>query len=598
MNLQTQYYFLLLRRVFRDIECNVEISISMKFISQTLFCTERNAKLILNKLLEEGLIQFTSGKGRGNTSTIVFLVSLNKALLKQIQYLIKENKINQAIDLVKEFGKGTEVEEYFINWITNYFGYQKMSSSFNEVEEVEVLRFPIYRPITTVDPTRVFFDFDAHLVKQVYNTLVDYHFDTKEFVGSIAHSWEHNEKCTEWFFYLRKGVHFHNGKELNASSVKDSIIRLFHSPHQWLVEDIADIKVLSKYVVSFSLKRENHLFLHYVAFVPMSIVDVSSTSDGFSQYSIGTGPFRFEKIQPDFCLLSSHSSYFGYRPHLDKVEIIRISEELRGSIEDSKKLFLDTAETNLGEKEQWETSNAIFSGTNVITFNTKRDGPLQKVEIRKLIGELFDRKKLVNLGKPRISPAQGFLIENRQMEHELSYSEKSPTPADIKNKLKKQGYLGEKLTLVTYSRHSLDAKLTQRMLAEAGIRLEIKIVNWNNIQRKEILENADMILFEGTPNEGLISLFELLLFKDGFIYPFLSEQLKSKVESFIYCIKKENNTCNSLKIYKNLEQFLIENGVVHFLVHKQVEVFHDYSLKGVRFNSRMWIDFKDIWYKQ
>lgn len=225
----------------------------------------------------------------------------------------------------------------------------------------------------------------------------------------------------------------------------------------------------------------------------------------------------------------------------------------------------------------------------MLTFNTKKDGPLQQVEIRKLIGDLIDRKQLTRLGKPRIDPAQGFYIENRKVEHSSTIFKERPHNKNI--------YSGERLVLVTYSRHSLDAKLIQRMLAEAGIRLELKIVNWEKVQSKEVLENADMIMFEGTPNEGIISILELLCFEQGFIYPFLSEKLKTEMEQFISRLKGESSSLGRLKIYKELEKFLIGNGVISFLVHKQVEVYHHYSLEGVHVNSRMWIDFQDIWYK-
>lgn len=591
MNLQTHYYFLLLRRAYQDVENYVHLPISMTTIAQTLFCTERNVKLILNKLIEEGLIEFTSGRGRGNTSTITFLESLNSSLLKQIKILIKENEVNKALDLVKEFGKSTEVEEYVINWITNYFGYKKIPYSENELE---ILRFPIYRPITTVDPCQVFFDFDAHLVKQVYNTLVDYHKDTREFTGSLAHSWENNEDCTEWVFFLRKAVQFHNGKELTANVVKNSIERLRHSPHKWLMDDILEIKVLSKYAISFSLNKANHLFLHYLAYTPMSIIDTAYSHEGFFEFPFGTGPFQFEKIEPASCVIQANPNYFGYRPHLDKIEIIQIPEELKDSIEGLNKIFLDTGETKRDEKEKWDTTSVSFSGTNVITFNTVKDGPLKNVKIRKILGQLFDRKKLAGLGKPRLQPADGFLIDQEQAEFVTT---PNPPLSVIKEKLKSLGYFGEKITLYTYTRHSLDGKVIQRMLAEAGVRLELKIVGWNKIQCSDVLSSADMIMFEGTPNEGFISLFELLLFEKGFIFPLLTEPLRNKMLDLIGQIRGEVNSKQRLKLYRDLEKFLVDNGIITFLVHKQVEVSYDDSLEGVHFNSRKWIDFKDLWYK-
>jgi len=45
-------------------------------------------------------------------------------------------------------------------------------------------------------------------------------------VPGIAESWEPNKELTSWVFRLRKGVLFHNGREVDAEAVKLNILRL------------------------------------------------------------------------------------------------------------------------------------------------------------------------------------------------------------------------------------------------------------------------------------------------------------------------------------------------------------------------------------
>ena len=45
-------------------------------------------------------------------------------------------------------------------------------------------------------------------------------------VPSLAESWESNKELTAWTFRLRKGVLFHNGRELDAEAVKLNIMRI------------------------------------------------------------------------------------------------------------------------------------------------------------------------------------------------------------------------------------------------------------------------------------------------------------------------------------------------------------------------------------
>ena len=585
------YYFLILRRTYNHIENNEEVQISMNDLVNLFFCTHRNVKIILNKLSEEKLILFKPGRGRGNISSVIFLESFNKYLRKKTELLIKENEISKALELVKEFGKESGVEDYLIKWISHYFGYQKISHS---NEDLDVLRFPIYRPITTIDPAKVFFDFDAHLIMQIFNTLVKYDAKTDSLVGSLSHAWESDEQGQNWLFFLRKGIKFHNGKELTASDVKKSILRLKKSPHKWLVDDVLDIEEKSKYSILFILNKTNHLFLHFLSFTPMSIVDTSHKYDGFAEYPVGTGPFQIEKIQEDLCILTAFGTYFQTRPHLDRVEIIKISDYFK---DDWQRLFLDAGESEK-HKINLEESVKKFSGTNVLTFNMKKKGPLQNENLRQLFNNMINRVELLKIGKPRLSVANGFRLNNQKLEKIGQNTYPSiDLNANCKKLLRNAGYKGEKLILTTYQRHAKDAACIQQNLLEFGVHLTVNIVDWAYIQREEILNESDMILFEGTPNEGIISLFDLFFYEKGFIYPFLTVELKKELDKYANILKAENNHSARLKKSLKLEKLLIEKGLIIFLLHKIVDVTYDSSLEGVTINSRMWVDFGGLWYR-
>jgi peptide/nickel transport system substrate-binding protein len=48
--------------------------------------------------------------------------------------------------------------------------------------------------------------------------------DKGNIVPGIAESWEPNKELTSWVFRLRKGVLFHNGREVDAEAVKFNIL--------------------------------------------------------------------------------------------------------------------------------------------------------------------------------------------------------------------------------------------------------------------------------------------------------------------------------------------------------------------------------------
>lgn len=74
--------YLLLRSHFSAIPEDQEIQITMDLLSSTLFCSTRNAKLIIIKMMDLRWISFTSGMGRGKTSLLTFHYS-SREMLKQ-----------------------------------------------------------------------------------------------------------------------------------------------------------------------------------------------------------------------------------------------------------------------------------------------------------------------------------------------------------------------------------------------------------------------------------------------------------------------------------------------------------------------------------
>ncbi|MEH7444241.1 ABC transporter substrate-binding protein [Bacillus sp. JJ1122] len=574
MNPSQFYYFFVLRKAFQQYGEGIEIKVTMKTLAELFFCTERNAKLIISKLEEYGLLHFQPGRGRGNASMLVFKTSLESCLLSQVQFLLSSNETGKAFEIVKEFGEGTCAEEYILNWTSNYFGYKQANE---EGKELEILRFPIYRPITTHDPTRVVFDLDAHLILQVYQPLVQYDVQKGIFTGCLARAWEANHEKTEWLFFLHKGVKFHNGAELTAEIVADSVSRLFDSPHRWLVADVVEAEVISRYTIRFRLEKPNHLFLHFVSSTPMVIVE----PDHFT----GTGAFKLEKYHQDLCVLSAFEAHFQPRPYFDRVEIIRISDEMK-EWQLQQKLSLETGETEAAVEKKWDTQSSIFSGTNVLTVNTAKKGPLQNVSLRRYLSSVIDRDKLVTLGSPRLSPASGFQQDDMApLEIEI------PSQSDVI-------FSEEKLTLMTYKRHADDAALLQSMLQEHGINLAVEIVDWNEILTDSMVARADLLLFEATPNEGIISILDLILFEKGFIYPFLETSIKQELRNMIDRIKSETSEDVRKELLKKLEMYLASEGVIIFLVHKMVEASYDKELEGVTFTSKMWVDFKNLWFKR
>src|SRR5215831_3424396 len=116
-------------------------------------------------------------------------------------------------------------------------------------------------------------------------------------VPGIAESWEPNKDLTSWVFRLRKGVLFHNGREVDAEAVKLNIERIKDPAigsdwHRGTIENIASAEVVDKYTVRFHLTEPDVAVPVHVLHYPTNL-QAPDNFDKASEHPIGTGPFKF-----------------------------------------------------------------------------------------------------------------------------------------------------------------------------------------------------------------------------------------------------------------------------------------------------------------
>src|SRR5262245_18544614 len=88
-----------------------------------------------------------------------------------------------------------------------------------------VLQFGTFNDTPGLDSHRHNQLHTAHPTAAMYTGLTDID-QQVDIVPGIAESWEPNQELTAWVFRLRKGVLFHNGREVDAEAVKLNIERI------------------------------------------------------------------------------------------------------------------------------------------------------------------------------------------------------------------------------------------------------------------------------------------------------------------------------------------------------------------------------------
>jgi peptide/nickel transport system substrate-binding protein len=150
--------------------------------------------------------------------------------------------------------------------------------------------------------------------------------DFTEMVPHLATSWEWIDD-THFKVNLRKGVKFHNGREVKAGDVKYSIDRVKDpntgSPSAVFLEPIKEVVVHDDYSCTFVLNYPWFGLMDrmtYIAIVPKEAVEKYGD---LKTHPVGCGPFVFESLEPGLQVTATkfEDYWMEGRPYLDRVVI-------------------------------------------------------------------------------------------------------------------------------------------------------------------------------------------------------------------------------------------------------------------------------------
>lgn len=584
-----EQYYLSLRNQYSSKHEGEVFPILMEELLETLNCTRRNAQLIVKKMVEVGYVNWLPGRGRGNTSKLTFVKPIKEIILERAKQLTIEEKLDEAWKLINQV---QSVKFEFTEWLYHHFGFQY-------AEEMDVLRFPFYRPVLDLDPTFVNRRTEAHLIEQVFNTLVVFDRTSREIKPSLAHFWESNKDYTEWTFYLRKGVRFHHGKQMTADDVVFTFNRLLEeSSLEELKSNLKSITRLNSYTVQFTLLETNVLFLNYLCTQKCSVLpgDLKEIH-GFATMPIGTGPFRMRKNNESILLLEANDYYFEGRPYLDAIEMwiwpIFDRSKVIEKLEQQDIYFGDDQALSKDHKK----IQHIEQGASFITINCNKEGPTQDEKFRKAVHFALDREKMINeLGEMRCKPACSMFPDSSEINFRNEYDKELALKY-----LKSSSYNGEELQLFSYEMESnrVNANWIKKELNSIGINISVNILPIKELSRKDFLEKVDMIFSgEVLGMQPDISYIETLTYANGFIHNHLSEQQMLIVQNTIQQCKRETNDEERMFQLKKLEQHFQHSHNPIFLYHTKHTIQHNQAVNGIMLNEWGKVDYKDVWVKR
>ncbi|WP_217558896.1 SgrR family transcriptional regulator [Paenibacillus sp. GbtcB18] len=605
--MQTVLPFLELRLFFRDREPQQPFPVTVDELAGIWHCTPRYVKLIVRALCEQGWIDWQPGRGRGNKSKLTLVLDSDELLLEEVRRRTEQGEVHEAMELMNRFG-GPAVKDRFMDWISDGIGF---STAGVPDSPQETLCMPIFRSITTLDPGLVYYAFDCHMARQLFNTLVEYDEEQRLVIPCIAHSWESNADAREWTFYLRKNVLFHHGRELTAADVMFTLNRLRHDPGRydsgWMFRDIEQMDAPDRKTVVIRLREPNYLFLRFLCTIATAIVPedvVRRDEAAFAEMPVGTGPFRIVSRNQGRCVLEAFPAHFRGRAHLDRVEVLIFPPEESGRLKepDWTSIMTSHGETSGARREAlvsggggWRNMETIFNCSSMLVFNQSKKGPHNHPLFREALHHIIDREALIaDLKGERLCPAQGFHPHEDMGERTGTYYPVKGR-SEIETLLEQSGYAGEALELVTYSYHEEDARWIQDRARTFGVYIEIRVRNAEEWSDRASLQRYDCQLYGIVLGGDEVRELEVYL-QNNFFAALWDNATEEIVRLETAAILREPVEAARKEKFAGLERWVRQTHAVMFLVHKKSNTAFHQSVRGVKINSYGLVDFHHIWF--
>lgn len=290
---------------YKGQDCGVQL----EEITEILFCTRRNARIVLNKMEEEGWLEWHPAPGRGKLSQLIFKRSRADVSENLARRYLEEGKIGQALKVLDhDSAKLAQVVESYLGIVHQ--------------EGQQVVRLPYYRPLTTLNPSVPMRRSELHIAQQIFSGLTQID-ESEQLQPDLAHTWEMLSP-THWRFYIRPSVRFHNGDLLTMQNIIDCLNALRSKN---LYSHFDRIESPGHLVVDIHLTLSDYqLPLLLSESCAKIILPPESRADDFDMFPIGTGPYKVVQNDNKRLVLKAFDGYFGFRPLLDRVEVWVIDE--------------------------------------------------------------------------------------------------------------------------------------------------------------------------------------------------------------------------------------------------------------------------------
>jgi len=357
------------------------------------------------------------------------------------------------------------------------------------------LRIALYNDPLALDPHLRNEVLTFSVLRNLYEALTA--FDAGIKIGpALAESWENPNELT-WIFHLRRGVHFHDGRELTATDVLFSFDRARHAPTSnvgtYLVA-IDRVRALDRHTVEIVTARPYPVLLHKLAFV--FIVPQGSPAE--IRRPVGTGPYRLVAYEPGKRLtLRAFEGYWGGVPPEREVELLpvpdpgaRVRRLLAGQVD----LVQDPGPANIARVRAAPHCRVLEQDSlSVVHVIMRPDrAPFDDPRVRRAIHLAIDRRALVEEALRGEGVPVGQMVGRNVFGYAPDILPPAPDLARARALLAAAGHPdGLELEILFRPGRLPEVAALQRQLLRAGVRLRPVERPWAELFRRLLAGDVD-----------------------------------------------------------------------------------------------------------
>ncbi|NEZ47031.1 chemotaxis protein [Clostridium niameyense] len=458
-----------------------------------------------------------------------------------------------------------------------------------------------------IDPAMSYDFYSSLILSNIHSSLLTID-SYGEISPGISKNWHLEKDNLTWVFNLKKGITFHNGKEITAQDVKCSLERVLdpklNSPNSWVLEyingcsdfkngysnEVIGIQVLDKYRISIKLSHPYSGFLLNLALSFCSILDKDEIKKG---NVIGCGPYILDDHTDSFCILRAFKNFYNGIPYTDKIKINFNSENSTKDFLDKNLDFiaLENEEQikNIKSSDSISITTQSIMSTCYASFNLNSTSFFCKnKEARYALNLAINKKRIINevlygMGEEAKGPIPPGIIDNSYLTG-FSYNKSLAKDILLKNGFNKNR---DKLKILVRDDDKTTFKKITRCIVEdledLGIECILKKVHSSEYLQLNNITQCDLAISRWVADSGDA---------DNFLQPLFNISNMSNIARYnnpvvIEKLDKAKKLVNPEKrknVYKEIQDIIIEDVPWIFLYHPKSAIASHKNILGIQIN--------------